>query len=238
MINSREIDVKVNNILFRKYPIWDVDNPITKAIIHRKSDILHRHNSISWNYEQLKLHIRNIKKAIIEVDEHDKKVEIAISGLTPALFRLENILFNIASLFDYLASFVGVLVFNKTETYKWNKLVGTIKNNDYGYMKTAAQIKESHEAFINKLMGYRSLVIHEKSSKAGVRLDFTNLSLSNDEFIYTIPENLTKGNKRIAQLKERITKDDLLHAAYLLSMITFEHFEDILINALEEWHHY
>lgn len=237
MINPREIDVKVNSILFKKYPVWDVDNPVTKSIIQRKADIIHRHNSIFWNYDQLKVHIRDIKKAIIEVGDHDKKVEIAISGLTPALFRLENILFNIASLFDYLASFVGVLVFNKTETYKWNSLVSKIKNNNYGYIKTATHIKESHNTFINKLMGYRSMVIHEKPSKAGIRLDFSNLSLSNDEFIYSIPENLTKGNKRIGQLKERIIKDDLLHASYLLSVITFEHFEGIFNNVLEEWQH-
>ena len=236
MINPNQIDVKVNNILFRKYPIWNADNPIAKAIIHRKADILHRYNSIFWNYEQLKLHIRSIKKAIIEVDVHDEKVKIAISGLQPALFWLENILFNIASLFDYLASFVGVLVFNNTETYKWNKLVKKIQHNNRGFRVTAQQIKDSHDSFINKLMGYRSLVIHEKSSKASIKLDFSDLSLSNDEFIYTIPENLINGNKRINELRERKTKDDLLHGAFLLSEITFEHFENIFSNALQEWH--
>ena len=89
-------------------------------------------------------------------------------------FYFDDIVFNIISLFDYLAALLSLIFTNnKSKRFKWNPLIKSFNSTDYGFPLTKGLLLEKHKECINKLAAYRSGVYHETKDSSSIALGDT-----------------------------------------------------------------
>lgn len=123
----------------------------------------------------------------------------------------DSFLYHLVSAFDYLGTLTNYICGpknNKQETLKWTNLTRSSRDgkNHFGKKPIAEKIKELDNNFVNKLYGYRSILIHEKAelsrSSFNVHLGSENNIIAN--FIAT--ERLIK---HFSELKKMSTQNEI-----------------------------
>ncbi len=142
-----------------------VDHP--KYII--RNSILYRLKSIRFH---LFLAVDAYQGIIRKFDENffSQKTDdhhILTAGSEQMLFIFDDIVFNSASLLDYIGNLIGLLYINKP-SIKWNGICNSVSDKDNKLSKTqiAPIILKHHHEWINHLYGYRSSLIHIRKDEA------------------------------------------------------------------------
>lgn len=157
-------------VFSRKNPntIPKTDHPIN--II--RFNVAYRADSIIWHIEIL----INQRKAIAA--DMEKNFPKCVKNPMPVIFSrkhqfyiFDDIIFNILSVYDYLACMIGYMF--RGEYLKWNNLVRSAldKGNDIGKSPFAHLIIENHRKWVNTLMGFRSNLIHRQAQFGDAEID-------------------------------------------------------------------
>ena len=101
------------------------------------------------------------------------------SAIDPTMFRVhcitDSLIFNLASVFDYLSSLIAYVVEgDKGRKKKWNSLFKSLNNTTYKDLDLATFVQKTHREYVDILFGYRSELIHHKSDR---ELFFMNSTL-------------------------------------------------------------
>ena len=146
------------------------DHPINKI----RFNVAYRADSVVWHIEllinQRKVIASNMEKTFPECLKNPMDV---IWSRKHQFYIFDDIIFNILSVFDYLACMIGVMF--RGRYLRWNNLVRSAsdKNNDIGKYSFASSIVEIHENWVDSLMGFRSDLIHQQSHFGDAKVDIS-----------------------------------------------------------------
>ena len=102
--------------------IWPDD--IGSEIHSRKNALNYRFTSVQWHLSQLSTIENQMKSEVSVLDVQTDKVDIALKYHQLSSFYFDDIVFNIISLFDYLAALLSLIFTNnKSKRFKWNQLI-------------------------------------------------------------------------------------------------------------------
>jgi hypothetical protein len=144
-----------------------------EAIVGQRDSVLYRFDALSFHVTVLASRLRHFEAAMSN-DGSDRGT--LRQAANTALFLLDDIVFNAASMFDYWAGLVAcVFIGPRKRATKWNSLhnsvrgaVGAGATHSEQYLRessTALRVKRLHGAWIDALFGYRSEVIHFSAEK-------------------------------------------------------------------------
>lgn len=152
--------------------IWP--DEIGLEIHSRRNALNYRMTSVQWHLSQLSTIENQIKAEISVLDAHTDEVDVALKYHQLSSFYFDDIVFNIISLFDYLAALLSLIFTNnKSKRFKWNPLIKSFNSTDYGFPLTKGLLLEKHKECINKLAAYRSGVYHETKDSSSIALGDT-----------------------------------------------------------------
>ena len=101
-------------------------NEMRTEIYKRLNALIYRSASVLWNYHQLNGLIRKTRISIANQRNRDEIVPEIMNSLFPISYNFDDIIFNLISMFDYLAGVIGLVLTEDTfKWYKWNQLVRT-----------------------------------------------------------------------------------------------------------------
>ncbi len=149
------------NYTNRKHAVWP--NPVGREIHKRKNALIYRWSAVWW-------HVSHTDEVIASVQlqaqnpEHRGNLMPIFIGFKDHHFLFDDAVFNLVSMFDYLAGLIGlVLTGNLQKWHKWNSLVKTLRTNDYGRPEASQFLISTHQDWVDKLSSYRAGVFHEKT---------------------------------------------------------------------------
>ena len=149
--------------------IWP--DEVGSELHSRKNALIYRLTSVQWHLSQLSTIENQIKSEVMALGAHKDKVDVALKYHQLSSFYFDDIVFNIISLFDYLAALLSLIFTNnKSKRFKWNQLIKSFNNTDYDFSITKVLLLEKHKECINKLAAYRSGVYHETKDSSSIVL--------------------------------------------------------------------
>ncbi len=91
------------------------------------------------------------------------------SAQLPILWVTDSLIFNLSSLFDYIAGFLELIVGKEGKNQKqWNSIHNSFLTKEpHKTSLFAEKVNEMHKDFVDKLIGFRSTVIHYKVQTGG-----------------------------------------------------------------------
>jgi hypothetical protein len=125
--------------------------------------LIKQHFAIERRFEELlKKDPQKIFGSYYPSNPHFEHSEKEISSI------FDSFLYHLVSVFDYMGTLTNYICGpkgNKQDTLKWTNLARSArdKTNHFGKKPIADKIKELDIGFVNKLYGYRSILIHEKA---------------------------------------------------------------------------
>lgn len=141
--------------------------------------IVYRSDSIMWHLKVL----IDQRKQITEILEKklgeyvNNPVEL-INFRKHQYYIFDDIIFNLLSMYDYIAAMIGYMFQKKY--LKWNSLVNSSfdRNNEIGNSDFSEIIIEHHRSWVDKLMGFRSDLIHKQSFSGNLEVELIHKEIN------------------------------------------------------------
>lgn len=142
------------------------------------------------------------------------------------LYLLDDIVFHIVSLFDYIGNFVGLVFYDDQRAkLKWKGVVKFCKNADIERTKTGYErinksfvsplIQKHEQSLVHRLEEYRASLFHYRKDFANTKITLDLISTHRNEFVVPAPEDLLNWIKQLS-LKSESEEVKLLNAAFWL----------------------
>jgi hypothetical protein len=167
--------------------------------------LIYRATAVYWNYARLEKAVLNCANAISKQESISEHRPLILSHLYPISFSLDDVIFNLVSMTDYLAALLILIVKkNPSERNRWNQLVKNIKNQP-GFESAKLAIADVHKTYFDRLSEYRADVYHRKAqfSSAETWFDFDDGSTN---VAFLLPINASK----LIPDREKRSKIDLI----------------------------
>jgi hypothetical protein len=169
MMNPRDFQLYYRRIVDvavaytnRKYQIWP--NPLSSEIHKRKNAVLYRCYATQWHLYVARNFIASTAREANHPDARGELPPFLRDRTEQTFFIFDDIVFNLLSMFDYLAALLGLVITNKRyEWTRWNQLIRIIRNDDHGYPDTSKLLTTVHASWVDKLSGYRAGLYHQKA---------------------------------------------------------------------------
>lgn len=209
-------------------------SPVGHIKYKMRDSLIYRMNAIQFHYYLLK----TAKQKGLEILSNDFPNNDPIKHINivkEIYYLFDDLIFNIASIFDYLGNFVGYIYLGESKIkIKWNGIVSSCfdKSSKIENNKLKEFIIESNKAFVNHLYGYRSDIIHEKmdGSESIKSVKIKMPGPIEHEFIIRIPKML---KSKLKYLKAN-NDDDITTIACMLVKKTLDITKTILEIIAEE----
>lgn len=167
--------------------IWGESNDIRHEIIKRNNDLIYRNNATIWNYYQLHAQVQKTKALISASTNRNEIVPTIMNSLFPTSYNFDDVIFNLISMFDYLASLLGLVIINNpNQRHKWNQLVNILRNNETHFPNTTNRIITAHNRWVDKLASYRGGLYHQ-TTDIGSAEHFFDFSTGEDIVTFYLP---------------------------------------------------
>lgn len=182
-----------------------------------------------WHVEIL------INQRRVLVSNLEKNFPECVRNPMPVIFArkhqyyiFDDIIFNILSMFDYLASMIGYMFQGKY--LKWNNLASSASDdaNEIGKSSFAQLIVKEHKRWVHALMGYRSDLIHRQPvlGNAGVDLMFEKKDGLSSLLTLYLPDKVLKLVNSISAVNSE--KLDIIDGSIILAQEAYNSGERIL----------
>lgn len=168
-----------------------------KIIFEIRDSLIYRAWSVHWHVDYLERQHRAFEKQL-----HQHFLE-ALDSPQPLLshryilsYIFDDVVFNSASMFDYVGNLVGLTYLGPTESrLKWSGALNSVrdKNNLIYGVPVAEKLVNAHRKWVDPLMSYRGDTIHHKIDlgKANHAFDFTGGDLDTALNVH-VPSSLSK----------------------------------------------
>lgn len=154
--------------------------------------LIYRSASVLWNYHQLNGLIRKTRISIANQRNRDEIVPEIMNSLFPISYNFDDIIFNLISMFDYLAGVIGLVLTEDTfKWYKGNQLVRTLRNDDKGFPETTKELLIQHSRWVDKIAGYRGGLYHKTTDMGSAEHQF-DFNTGRDSVTFYIPDRALK----------------------------------------------
>ena len=210
---------------FNPGAIPQVEHPINEV----RGSLRYRVNSIVYHIHILISQRHEINKRIEEEFSKQTANPISIENLIiHQYYFFDDIIFNLLSMFDYIAGMIGFMFENKY--YKWNSLVRSAKNKNstIGQELFSSKIIEFHRVWVDPLIQFRSDIIHrspkfgeESINRGGYKRDIPNFST------IKVHGKLNRLIKKIAVMKN-LEAIDVIDCSILLARHSFKSCDELL----------
>ena len=120
-------------------------DPVRSVLTDRSNALTYRSAAVQWNYNHLRQTVYEAVHNIFNSKDRSDIYPTAINHLYPISYCFDDVVFNLISMLDYLASLMILIIKGDiAKTIKWNSLQKTLKNDDLEFPKTAAMVREAH----------------------------------------------------------------------------------------------
>lgn len=144
--------------------IWP--NKTGSQVHRRKNALLYRFQSVYWHAAQLYFVQDVLDREIESLDNPHGEDDTVMKAFHSSSYLFDDVIFNIVSMYDYLAGLIGLVMNQDVDKWlKWNPLVKSFKDTDFGFPKTKERVLETHRTWFDKLANYRAGVYHQKSDR-------------------------------------------------------------------------
>ncbi|MHC5054070.1 MAG: hypothetical protein ACYTKD_05055 [Planctomycetota bacterium] len=146
----------------RRFPVFG--SKISGEIHARKNALLYRWGAVWWHVELAERLISSVLSQAEPAREQGNLHWLLRSNLDRSSYLFDDAVFNLLSMFDYLAGLVGLVMADKLgKSLKWNALMDTLHANPGVHPEAARVAVDAHKAWVNRLAGYRAGVYHSKT---------------------------------------------------------------------------
>lgn len=133
---------------------------ISKSIHYRWESVIYHLILISNTYAQIRNKVSN--STIEKILEDKDYIDIEYT----ALFFFDDVIFNVVSYIDYIASFIGQYRYNKS--LKWNSFKNKYCSDSSNNGPLRETINKYHRYWCEPLLEYRGDIFHRKKDSAEV----------------------------------------------------------------------
>lgn len=206
------------------------DVPDRDAIIARRDYTAYRLGGASHQLGLLSQTINAFKnKYDSQRPQQIERIETIYHAKNHVSYCFDNLIFNLASLSDYFANYLGLYVFGpRFQSIKWsgftNKCADIYSEHPFGLI-----VASQHRQWFTRIHEFRGELIHQKSMTASVKgyvdTRYFPQEVSNLEF------ELNNSVKRYFHIFRGIESNDLLESAKTISARSLVGFSDILIES-------
>jgi len=168
----------------RKHSVWP--DLIGSEIHKRKNALLYRWSASWWHVSLAEQVVTSLRVQIRQSEKSENLPILLRRKLDQCSFLFDDTVFNLLSMFDYLAGLIGLVMIGDLHKWqKWNSLVKMLRSNNHGYPKASGLIIAAHQGWVDKLAAYRASVYHEKTDigSAEYRDDFERGNVQLDFFV-------------------------------------------------------
>lgn len=168
-----------------------------KIIFEIRDSLIYRAWSVHWHVDYLERQHQAFEKQLRgKITEALDSPQLLFSHRYILSYIFDDIVFNSASMFDYVGNLVGLTYLGpKKSRLKWNGALKSSrdKGNPIHVAPVAEKLLATHRNWVNHLMNYRGDTIHHKIDlgKASHRLGFSNGKLDAELNVH-VPSSLTK----------------------------------------------
>lgn len=166
-----------------------------KIIFEIRDSLIYRAWAVNWHVKHLKDHHCAFEKELQNrIPEAMNSPQLLFDHACILHYLFDDIVFNCASMFDYIGNLVGLAYLGTTKSrLKWNGAVKSAhdKKNVIHSTPVSEKLVTIHREWVDPLMGYRGDTIHHKINlgKATHTFDFSSDSA---ELKVQIPPALAK----------------------------------------------
>jgi len=159
---DRQLLQNCSNLIFNKHG-RHVPVPNSDEIYSRRNYVKYR---LGASFQQLGFLIQIIKNKASKykkvAKDTDDKLLFTFKAIEQVSYCLDNLIFNLASMSDYIGNYLGLLIYGPNfQTIKWNGFVKKTnviyKDHEFGNLLSA-----EHKDWFDKLHNYRGDIIHRK----------------------------------------------------------------------------
>ena len=160
---DRQLLKNCSNLIFNKHG-RHIPVPNSDEIYTRRDYVNYRLGASFQQLGFLNQVINNQAGRYKEIgDDTGDKLLFTYTAIKQVSYCLDNLIFNLASMSDYIGNYLGLLIYGlKFQTIKWNGLVNKTnekyKDHEFGQLLSA-----EHREWFTKLHGYRGDIIHRKA---------------------------------------------------------------------------
>ena len=176
---DRQLLKNCSNLIFNKYgrhiPVPDSD-----AIYARRDYVNYR---LGASFQQLGFLIQIADSQAKQYEsvkgDSGDKILFTMKAIKQVSYCLDNLIFNLASMSDYVGNYLGLLIYGPNfQTIKWKGLVNKTnemhREHEFGKL-----LSSEHKDWFTRLHGYRGDIIHKKAIMVEVE-GFTNTRMLPD----------------------------------------------------------
>lgn len=158
-----------------------------------RDSILYRLSSLGWHIHNLCKQHSQFEKAF-RTNPDDNELYYA---KTFQSFGFDDLIFNLMSLYDYYANFLGFLLINENKKrIGWGGLAKSAmdKSNQFSLKLIASDIAKHENGWVKRLSAYRAEVIHYNSQEGEGKMHISWRQGEEVEYslLWSIPEKLVK----------------------------------------------
>ncbi len=210
------------NVNLDKAQLTEQNSIIMGSILFRKDSLMFHLELIESIKGQFSQFINEHQIEFLRNKDRGYSEQLFLTGVR-LRFLFDDIIFNLCSLLDYLGNLYCYIVRKDSKFLKWNGALDTIRaNKAIRLLGSEEKMLSFHEAFADKLYGYRSTLIHKKSDSINVSQNhhFSNDTGLNIDLKVETPEMFIKQFKNCSLLD--LTEHDLLKKSSELIFKSFE----------------
>lgn len=230
MKNFKELEVALlrNNIELAKRKFGRNNSiPDGDAIIARRDYALYRLGGAFHQIDLLSQTIQAFKKKYdSQLPLKFERIETIYHARNHVSYCFDNLIFNLASLSDYIGNYLGLYVFGpKFQTMKWNGFANKCATefSDHSFGRTVAS---KHSQWFAKIHEFRGDLIHRKSITAEVK-GYKDTRIFPQE-VQNLEFELNRSVKQYFHIFRDSDSNDLLESAKTISVKTIDGFRAIL----------
>lgn len=149
--------------------IWP--DPIGTEIHKRRNTLLYRSYSVQWHWYLISGFVARVARDASK-PENRGDLQFTVRNQTEQVsFYFDDVVFNLVSMFDYLAALVGLVVRgDRNEWLTWNGLRKHLANEATIFQRTKSLYFDVHNSLVNSLSEYRSGLYHQKNDYSTAEL--------------------------------------------------------------------
>lgn len=228
----------ITNYAIKNFSLKNSEHPkfyLRDSILHRIDSLIFHLKNILINKDEITRLIKNIS-----IDPNTGFTNLK-NYKSSMLFLFEDIIFNIASLFDYIGNTIGMFYLGPNGIkLKWNGIVNASHDSKHkiSNYKIARIVIEKHRSYVDDFYNYRSATIHykhgESSNRKIINLDTLHLTPYDNHFV-NVPVLILK---TIKSIKNELNKENYNYftVSYWMvkkTLIIYKEILDVIIEEIE-----
>jgi len=144
-----------------------------RTMFEIRDSLIYRTSAVNWHLTNLKSLHKSLEEKLLNAPHSSiNDPSVMRSNQYQIYFLFDDIIFNLASMFDYLGNLIGLAYIGPNKNrMKWNGITKCFRDpkNKLSELNFAKNVIEINNKWVNHLMSYRGDSVHHKIDMGGAQ---------------------------------------------------------------------